>query len=238
MQQTGAHMAACFDGDGDRVAFLDENGEAVPAEEALILLVRDALTCGEEGDAQRRVPPTAPAAVVYDQKCTRTLRREVARAGGRPVAERSGHTFVKRRLIEEDALLGGEASGHFFFRELGGDDGLYAALRLGEALQAAGQSLAELRATIPPYFISKDIRIPCPAGDAEGVVRALRERFAGRPQDHTDGVLVEFDGGWALCRASVTEPAVTVRVEGDTRQRMEQIRAQVLAAIKAAQPAP
>ncbi len=220
VRSTDAELAACFDGDGDRVAFLDERGDIVPAEEALILLARDALA-------------EAPGeAVVYDRKCTRMVPREVERAGGRPVTERSGHTFVKRRLIEEDALLGGEASGHFFFGELAGDDGLYAALRLGEALHVAGRSLAELRGTIPPYFISEDIRIARPAGDAAQVVEALRRQFADRPQDRTDGVLVEFDGGWALCRASVTEPAVTVRVEGETPERMEQIRAQVLAAIQ------
>ena len=219
VRAVGADFAACFDGDGDRVAFLDERGRAVSAEDALILLARDALG-------------TAPgAAVIYDQKCTRMVPREIERAGGQPLMERSGHSFIKRRLVEEGALLAGEASGHFFFGELGGDDGTYAALRMGELIARGGRHLGALLGTIPPYFISEDVRVTRPAGDSERLVQHLRDAFANLPQDHTDGVRIEFEGGWALCRASVTEPAMTVRVEGDTPERMAEIRDLVLRAI-------
>jgi phosphomannomutase/phosphoglucomutase len=219
VRRRGVDFAACFDGDGDRVVFLDETGRFVPPEESLILLLRDEL--------QRR-----PGAVVYDLKCTRTVPGEIERAGGRPVMERSGHAFIKRRMLKEDAVLAGEASGHFFFEELGGDDGLYAALRMGELIASSGRPLAELTDTIPPYFISEDIRIRRPRGDAAEVIETLRERFAHRPQDHTDGVRIEFDGGWALCRPSVTEPAITIRVEGETPRRMEEIRREILEAVR------
>jgi len=220
VRRAGAGLGVCFDGDADRTVFLDERGDYVPAEEALILLAREALT---------REPK---AAIVYDLKSTRILPQEIRRAGGRPVMERSGYSFIKRRLMQEDAALGAEASGHFFFRELGGDDGIYAGLRMAELLAASGKRFSELRATIPPYFISEDIRIPCPAGDAEAVVGEVRRTFADRPQDHTDGVRVEFEGGWALCRASVTEPAVTVRVEGDSPERLAEIRRIFLDAVR------
>jgi len=222
VRETGADLAACFDGDGDRVVFLDERGEFVPAEETLILFVR------------RLLPERPAAGVVYDLKCTRTVPREIERAGGRPLMERSGHAFIKRRLLAEDALMAGEASGHFFFREIGGDDGLYAALLMACMLAESPRSLAQMRATIDPYFISEDIRLRIPDGDPAGIVAAVGERFAERPQDHTDGVRVEFGAGWALCRPSVTEPAVTVRVEGDTPEDLERIRAEVLQAIEAA----
>ncbi len=215
----GAGLGVCFDGDADRAVFLDERGDYVPAEEALILLAREALK-NEPG-----------AAIVYDLKSTRVLPQEIRRAGGRAVMERSGYSFIKRRLMQEDAPLAAEASGHFFFRELAGDDGIYAGLRMAQLLAATGQPLSELRDTIPPCFISEDIRIPRPAGDAQAVVERLRRAFADHPQDHTDGVRVEFDGGWALCRASVTEPAVTVRVEGDSPGRMAELRQVILAAI-------
>ncbi len=223
-READADFAACFDGDGDRVVFLDETGEFVPPEETLILLVRHALG---KADGRRD-------AVVYDQKCTRLVPEEIREAGGRPVMERSGHAFIKRRLLQEDALLAGEASGHFFFRELGGDDGLYAALLMGRLLGERGQSLGALRASISPYFISEDIRIPRPGGEAERVVERLGDAFADRPQDRMDGVRIQFEGGWALVRPSVTEPAVTVRVEGDSPERMEQIKSRVLEEIRRA----
>ncbi len=216
---TGSDFAACFDGDGDRVVFLDEQGEFVDAEKALILFARD-LLCGNPGGR-----------VVYDLKCTRTVPAEIERAGGKPLMERSGHAFIKRRLIEEDAVFAGEASGHFFFGELGGDDGLYAALRMGELVASGGRSLRERLAAIPAYYISDDIRIRRPQGDTGQVVEGLKEAFSDHPQDHTDGVRIEFDGGWALCRPSVTEPALTVRVEGDSPGRLEEIKRIVLAQI-------
>lgn len=219
VREAGADFAVCFDGDADRAVFLDERGDFVDAEQALILLARDVLA-SERG-----------AAVVCDLKSTRVVPAEIERAGGRAVMERSGYAFIKRRLIEEDAALAGEASGHFFFRELAGDDGIYAALRMGELLGASGRSLSELRATIPTYFISEDIRIARPTGDAEEVVRRLTEAFADRPQAHTDGVRIEFEGGWALCRPSVTEPAITVRVEGATPERLAEIKRTVLSHI-------
>ena len=169
--------------------------------------------------------------MVYDLKCTRMVPREIERFGGRPIMERSGHAFIKRRLITEGAVFAGEVSGHFYFEELAGDDGIYAALRMGEILASRPVSLSELRSTIAPYFISEDIRIPAPGGDGRQVVQRLMERFADRPQDHMDGVRIEFDGGWALCRPSVTEPVVTLRVEGDSPQRLDEIRRLVLESI-------
>jgi phosphomannomutase/phosphoglucomutase len=217
VRRAGADFGVCFDGDADRAVFLDEDGSYVAAEEVLILLAREAL---------EREPS---AAVVYDQKSTRVVPAEIARAGGRPLMERSGHTFIKRRLVEEDAALAGEASGHFFFRELAGDDGIYAALRMGALLAHSRRAFSALRAAMPPFYITEDIRIPCQAPRA--VVERLEAAFAGLPQDHTDGVRIEFAGGWALCRLSVTEPAVTVRVEGDSPARLAELREQVLAEV-------
>jgi len=218
VRETGADLAVCFDGDADRAVFLDERGDFIPAEEAIVLFARQALR-------------ERPGGVVYDLKCTRVVPSEIERCGGRPIMERSGHAFIKHRLIAEGAVFAGEASGHFFFAELGGDDGIYAALRMGEMLAASGTTFCGLRATIPPFTITEDIRVPRPGGDAAVVVQHLKRVFADHPQDHTDGVRIEFDGGWALCRASVTEPVLTVRVEGDSAERRDELRRIVLDSI-------
>jgi phosphomannomutase len=105
---------------------------------------------------------------------------------------------------------------------------------MAQILAQSDQPLSRMRSEIGPYFISEDIRIRIPDGDPAAIVSAVKERFADLPQDHTDGVRVEFENGWALCRPSVTEPAVTVRVEGDSPEDLERIRAEVLQAIESA----
>ncbi len=217
MRGCDADFAACFDGDGDRVVFLDETGAFVPAEQAMILFARDALSRS----------PGSP--IVYDLKCTRIVPGQIRKHGGVPVKERSGHAFIKRRMLAEDAVMAGEASGHFFFREIGGDDGIYAALRMGSIIGRTERPLSALLAELSPYHITGDIRIA--SVDPQGTVARIAERFAELPQDHTDGACIEFDGGWVLVRPSVTEPAVTVRVEGDDARALERIRASVLDAL-------
>jgi len=219
VEQSRADLAIAFDGDADRVVFIDEKGACLDSDKAIIIFAR-AVLAREPG-----------ASVVYDLKCTRRVAEEVERAGGRPVAERSGYAFIKSRLLDEDAPFAGEASGHFFFRELGGDDGIYAALRMGAIVAAGDRRLSELASSIPPYFITPDLRVPRAKDDGAEVVERLKRVFAERPQDHTDGVRVEFDHGWALCRVSVTEPVITLRFEGDSPEALEAIRQRVLSEI-------
>ena len=209
-------FAVAFDGDADRAVFLDENGSFVESDKSIIIFARDVLA---------RQPG---AAIVYDLKCTRLVAQEVRRAGGRPVAEKSGYAFIKSRLLDEGAAFAGEASGHFFFREIGGDDGIYAALRMAALLKASGRRLSELAASVPAYFITPDIRLARPRGDGAEVIERLKQAFSDRPQDHTDGVRIEFDRGWALCRLSVTEPVITLRFEGDSPDDLAEIQKSVL----------
>jgi phosphomannomutase len=210
--RTGAHLGIAWDGDGDRVAFVDGAGSWVSPDEVSALMIRE-LVSREPG-----------AVVVYDIKLAGIVRQSTVERGGRPMVERSGYTFIKRAMIEQQALFGCEVSGHYFFRELhGGDDGLFAALLMAELLRRHGRSLANLRRTLPPFYVTPDLRIPWELVDYAEVVKRLRAAFPQARESTLDGIRWETPEGYVLARESVTEPVVTVRLEGrreDSLQRL------------------
>jgi phosphomannomutase / phosphoglucomutase len=200
----GADVGIAWDGDGDRVAFVDDRGNFVSADEIAMLLARK-LLAGRPGEK-----------VAYDLKLSEVFRKIVLEAGGMPLMERSGHTFLKRRVIGDHCILGCEISGHYFFRELqGGDDGLFAALCLLELLQE-GRSLAELRAELPPMYITPDLRLPLAPGADDSILQRLRSAAHPREEIAIDGIRMETEDGFILARRSVTEAAITLRIEGLT----------------------
>lgn len=217
--QAGADLGAAFDGDGDRVVFVDERGRVVESDRSLVLFARYLLR-------QR------PGDVVYDLKCSSVVPEEVRRMGGVPVMEKSGHAFIKTTLLRRKAVLGGEISGHFFFGDLGRDDGLYATLFMLRILVEEGQGLAALADSVPRYPITPDIRLPCPPDEARAIVQELEGAFA-REEDveisTLDGVRIAWPDGWALVRPSVTEPLITLRFEAHNERRLTQIQEMVIA---------
>ncbi len=213
VRETGARLGIAWDGDGDRVAFVDEAGEVATADEIAILLVRY-LAAGARG---RRV--------VYDLKLSDVLRREVERAELVPCMERSGHAFIKSRMIREQCVLGCEASGHYFFDELdGGDDGIFGALLVADMVARHG-ALSKLRRSVPPFFLTPDIRLrggEITFAEASARLRAL----AGVIGEVTiDGLRVETADGFVLVRESVTETALTLRMEGHSAEALARLRA-------------
>jgi len=211
----GAELGVAYDGDGDRVIFIDGRGRVQPADRTLVLFIRYLL---------RQHPG---ASIVYDLKSSSVVAEETLAAGGRPLRERSGHAFIKRRLLTEGAILAGEISGHYFFGELGGDDALYATLFLLRVLGDWGATLAEAMDTVSVYPITPDLRIPCPAERVQRILEELREAFRDYPIDTLDGVRIQFPHGWALARISVTEPFITLRFEAHTTQELERIQGEV-----------
>jgi phosphomannomutase/phosphoglucomutase len=157
---------------------------------------------------------------------------EVRRAGGVPVMEKSGHAFIKTTLLERQAVLGGEISGHFFFGQLGRDDGLYATLSMLQLTSESGTGLAALADSVPQYPITPDIRLPCSPDESTRIVHDLLEAFdrrAGVEVSTLDGVRVAWPDGWGLARPSVTEPLITLRFEGRTEERLAEIVAAAVA---------
>lgn len=214
-----ADLGAAYDGDGDRVVFVDERGRIVQSDCTIVLFARHLLA--------RRA-----GEVVYDVKCSSAVPEAIRQAGGIPVMERSGHAFIKTTLLRRDAVLGGEISGHFFFEELGRDDGLYATLLMLRILSERGRGLAGLADTVPRYPITPDIRLPCQPSDTEAIVQKLTQAFAGQADcdvSTLDGVRIDWSDGWALIRPSVTEPMVTLRFEAHNERRLASIQDEVLA---------
>jgi phosphomannomutase/phosphoglucomutase len=215
VRREGADLGIGFDGDADRIGAVDAAGRLVFGDQLLALLARDVLT---------RVPG---AEIIFDVKCSQGLIEDIAAHGGRPSMWKTGHSLIKSRLLETGAPLAGEMSGHMFFSEgyFGFDDALFAAGRLLRYVAASGRSFAELVDSIPHYFATPETRLDCPEELKFKVPEELKRRFAGKYRViEIDGARVEFGDGWGLVRASNTQPAIVVRFEARTPERLEEIR--------------
>lgn len=211
VKRTDAILGIAWDGDGDRVAFVDEAAEVVSTDEVSALLI------------QKLVPEEPGSRVVYDIKLSDTIRRLIIECGGIPIMEKSGHTFIKRRMILENGLLGCEVSGHYFFRELGGgDDGLFTAILMANLLEP-GASLNYLRTTLPPIYATPDLRLPAQVLSYEAVAGRLRQHFTSAKELTIDGLRLETAEGFILTRQSVTEPVVTMRIEGVNKGSLDNL---------------
>ena len=216
----GADFGAAFDGDGDRAVFLNERGEPVQNEKSFSLFIRAALA-------------DHPAPVVYDQKSSSIVRDTVLEMGGTPLPERSGHAFIKRRFLEHHAAVAGEVSGHFFFGELGYDDGLFAALYMAELLSQSEKTLGELTDAIRIPPITPDLRYFCPYDRQEECLRRAEHMAAeGCAQiSRMDGVRADFGDSWFLIRKSVTAEQITLRAEAQTQDQLTALVDRILAVL-------
>lgn len=213
--ETGAALGAAFDGDGDRVVFVDDRGMVINSERSFVLFIREYLK-------------EAPSSVVYDIKSSSVVKDTVLELGGEPILERSGHAFIKRNFLEHQSALAGEISGHFFFRELGYDDGIFAALKMAEIVGFGEDKLSAIADRIPKTLITPDIRVACPYDKRDGWLERVLE--AGRKYDISliDGVRVDFSYGWLLIRKSVTEESITLRIEARRAEYMKKIKLWIL----------
>jgi phosphomannomutase/phosphoglucomutase len=211
-----ANFGVAFDGDGDRLAIVTAEGNIVRTDTLMMLYAQDVVSRNPGAD------------VVFDVKCTRHLAQVVSRCGGRPVPWKTGHSFMREKVRETGALLGGEFSGHIFFAErwYGFDDGLYACARLAEILSTSQTGLAELLAEFPVAHSTPEILIPVAENEKFDLVRQLAEEgaFAEGKLNTLDGVRVDYGDGWGLVRASNTVPALTARFEGDSEAALDRIR--------------
>lgn len=228
MAETGADAAFVFDGDGDRLGAALPRAGAVFADRLLMLFARDLLA---------RKPG---ARVVYDVKCTSRLAPWVERLGGIPDMRPTGHAFIKARMRETGALLGGEMSGHFYFKEdwFGFDDALFAGARLA-AIFAAAESPDAALARIPALPATPELNAARPRGDQREFMERFRRRaeFPGAARVvEIDGMRVEYADGFGLARASNTTSSLVFRFEGADEKALARIQAEFHRELQAADP--
>ncbi len=211
----GLDVGFGYDGDGDRLGVLDEKGNVIHGDMLILIFARDIL---------RRFPG---AKVIGEVKCSQVLYDTISKWGGRPIMWKTGHSYIKEKMEKEGALLAGEMSGHMFFRDryFGFDDAIYASARLLEILSREERSLSELLSDVPKMWASPEIRVDCPDDVKFRVVDRLKEVLPrGKSVVDIDGIRVVYhDGSWALVRASNTQPALVLRFEAPTRERLEEI---------------
>jgi len=203
-----------FDGDGDRIGALDENGQVIWGDVLLAIYAEDLL------------PRMPGAKIIFEVKCSKGLIERIRELGGEPIMYKTGHSLIKAKMKEENAPLAGEMSGHVFFadRYYGYDDAIYAALRLCEIL-SRGEPLSRLASRVPKYYSTPEIRIDTTDDAKFQIVEALKSDFkkSYRVID-IDGVRVDFDDGWGLIRPSNTQPVLVLRFEAKTEERLEEIK--------------
>jgi phosphomannomutase len=223
-------IGVAWDGDGDRAAFVDEEGDYVSPDEIAILFAWAVL---EDNEPAR----SAERKIVVDVKCSDIVRRTILEHAGTPLLERTGHAFMRSRMVAEGALLGLDACGHYFFQELnGGDDGLFSAFFLLNLVRESGRSLRELRRALPRIFSTPEIRIPTGLLPYTRASEALTSAFPEAGIMRIDGLRFVMEDGVVLIRESGTEPVLSLRIEGFASASHERILARCLQSLPEVAP--
>ena len=213
-----ADLGLFFDGDGDRVGVTSKDGKPVYSDIVLALLSRQFLALHPHEK------------IIFDVKCSRTLSETIEECGGEPIMWSTGHSFIKSKMHQENAVLAGERSGHIFIggdEYYGFDDGLFAGAKLVEFLSHQTKSLTEIISTLPKYVTSPEIYVDCADNVKYIVMDKIVKRFKELYPDNVidiNGARVEFENGWGLVRASSNMPLLGLLFEGKTRTDMQKIK--------------
>ena len=218
--ESGDHdLGVAFDGDADRIGAIDNEGRIIRGDILLLLFGLDLLK--KRGPGQK---------LIFDVKCSQILPELFEQAGGEPIMWRTGHSLIKKKMRETGALLAGELSGHIMIADdyLGFDDALYGACRLIEIISCSGKSLSEMVSDFPEYSSTPEIRIDVTEEQKWAVVSQAASYFKEKYDViGVDGVRILFGDGWALLRASNTQPAIVARFEARSTGRLAEIRSEI-----------
>jgi len=217
-----AELGLAYDGDGDRLGVVDGDGNIIWPDRLLLLM------------AQYLLVEQPGATILFDVKSTSMLEEVISRAGGTPIMTPSGHSVIKHLMQEHGAMLAGEMTGHFFFRDrwYGFDDALYSAARLLELLAAdpLERTPTEVFAALPSRVSTPEIIVEMAEGESHRFIEQLQANveFVGGKLSSVDGVRVDYPTGWGLVRASNTVPGLTLRFEATTKEELEHIKQQFI----------
>jgi phosphomannomutase / phosphoglucomutase len=214
VRSENAELGIGFDGDADRIGLVDEKGNILWGDQLLTIFARDILS---------RNPG---ATIVGEVKCSQNLYQDIEKHGGVPVMAPAGHSLIKKRMKETGALLAGEMSGHVCFADnyFGFDDAVFAAGRILQIVANSDIKVSEMLADLPKTAYTPEIRIDCPDEKKFEIVRELTEVFRSQYEViDIDGVRVNFGDGWALIRASNTQPVIVLRFEAETQTRLVEL---------------
>lgn len=213
--ENNCEVGIAFDGDGDRIGVVDENGDIIWGDMLVLIYALSVL----------KEKPRAT--IIGDVKCSSNLFNEIKKAGGNPIMWKTGHSLIKSKIKETNAELAGEMSGHMFFNDrfFGYDDAFYAALRLLEIISNSGKKVSELLTHVPKTFSTPEIRVEVEEATKFELVNKVTAKFKeGYNVIDIDGVRVNFPDGWGLIRASNTQSALVLRFEAKSEQRLNEIK--------------
>ena len=214
--ETNSDLGIALDGDGDRVGLVDNKGEVIFPDIYMMLLAEDILERHRSGN------------IVYDIKCSNNLKNVILNSNGTPIISRTGHSYIKSKIIEENALLGGEMSGHIFFNDdwYGFDDGIYSALRLIEILSKRKSSAHKIFGSYPKNYSTPEISIPISDKRKFKIIDKLKPVVNKNEYKlvDIDGIRLEKENCWGLIRASNTSPSLVLRFEGRSEQDLNEIK--------------
>jgi phosphomannomutase/phosphoglucomutase len=214
VKDKNADIGFAFDGDGDRVGLITNSGDMIFPDKQMMLFSEDILN-SEKGS------------IVFDVKCSNHLSSLILKNGGTPIMAPTGHFHIKTAIKKNNALLGGEMSGHIFFNDkwYGFDDGPYAAVRAAEILAKSNRSIAEIFRDFPESFSTPELNITVTDENKFEIIdRFMANSNIDGDKILIDGLRVNFDDGWGLLRASNTTPKLVLRFEGDTEESMNKIQ--------------
>ena len=228
LQAGDAELGLAFDGDGDRLGIVTRDGATIYPDRQMMLFAQDVL---------KRVPG---GTILFDVKCSQRLAPAIEAAGGKPMMYKTGHSLIKAKMKEIQSPLGGEMSGHIFFKErwYGFDDGTYAGCRLLEILSQSPDANVVL-AALPTSYATPELNVQCAEGEPHTLVAQLvaEANFSAPAVINTiDGLRVDWPDGFGLIRASNTTPVLVLRFEGHTQAALDRIQAVMLAVLQSVKP--
>lgn len=216
VRELNADVGISFDGDGDRLGVITNSTKFLPTDYYMIIIVRDIVNKVEKKE------------FLYDVKCSKSLSDEIARLGAKGICYRTGNSYTKAKVREDNLPFGGELSGHVYFNERwpGFDSGMYAGLRLLEIMSKTDKTVDELLEGINRYYSTEELKFASPDDKKFTVIEKVLDYAKSKNYEFNDidGVRVEFSDGWALVRASNTGPNITARFEANTEERLEEIQ--------------